>query len=75
MPASSMPMGSAPADRRAMMMATLAATAIFVVMIWSYAAIQATASCHSSHGHIKVGKALSGLVCAYHDGVTQVSGF
>lgn len=64
----------AAADARSAVLATLIAAALFVVMIWTYSAIRVTSTCHSTQGHVKVGRALNGLVCVYHDGVTRVSG-
>jgi hypothetical protein len=61
-------------DARSVVIASLAAAVIFLVLIWVYSAVQVTASCHSTQGHIRIGKSLNGLVCTYHDEVTRVPG-
>jgi hypothetical protein len=66
--------GRAGADPRSVVLATFAAGVIFLVLIWIYSAVQVTASCHSTQGHIRVGKSLDGLVCYYHDEVNRVAG-
>jgi hypothetical protein len=68
------PSRNAGADPRAVVIATLAAAVIFVVLIWTYSALRVTADCHSTQGHIRIGKSLNGLVCYYHDEVQRVGG-
>ena len=61
-------------DLRTTVLATFAATAIFVVVIWTYSFARATATCHNTQGHIKFGKSVNGMVCYYHGEVRRVAG-
>ena len=76
MVARAVPSGVAGADLdlRTTILASLAAAAIFVVIIWTYSFARASATCHNTQGHIKIGKSINGLVCYYHGEVPRVSG-